>query len=29
MTIIDSDTTIEVPLDMQETRQENSQNVSQ
>ena len=29
MTIIDSDTTIKVPLDMQETRQENSQDVSQ
>jgi hypothetical protein len=29
MTIIDSDATTEVPLDMQETRQENSHNVSQ
>jgi len=29
MTIVDSDATTEVPLDVQETRQENSQNVSQ
>ena len=29
MTIIDSDATTEVPLDMQETRQEKSQNVGQ
>ena len=29
MTIIDSDATIEVPSDMQETRQGKSQNVSQ
>jgi hypothetical protein len=29
MTIIDSDATTEVPLDMQETKQENRQNVSQ
>jgi hypothetical protein len=28
MTIIDSDATTEVPLDMQEAKQENSQNVS-